>query len=122
MWSSVVLGVLQLVVMGAIHSLGIRIMVIVYSAINILWLLVWYWFVRKETGYRLWHLAMDISPFLIITLAVMVATYLLTKPIGNIYCLLAAKIAIAVILYILIMRLSNAVTFKEAVEYFKSRL
>ena len=119
MWSFVTLGVLQLVVMAAIHSLGIRTMVIVYSTINILWLLVWYWFVRKETGYRFWHLAMDILPYLFITMAVMVATYLLTKPIGNIYCLLAAKIAIAVILYILIMRLSNAVTFKEAVEYIR---
>lgn len=122
MWSSVVLGVLQLVVMVAIHNLGIRTMVIVYSAINILWLLVWYWFVRKETGYRFWHLAMDISPFLIITLAVMAATYLLTKPIGNIYCLLAAKIAIAAVLYVLIMRLSNAVTFKEAATFFKQRI
>ena len=119
MWSFVTLGVLQLVVMVAIHNLGIRTMVIVYSAINILWLLVWYWFVRKETGYRFWHLAMDILPYLFITMAVMVATYLLTKPIVNIYCLLAAKIAIAAVLYILIMRLSNAVTFKETLEYIR---
>lgn len=122
MWSFVTLGVLQLVVMVAIHNLGIRTMVIVYSAINILWLLVWYWFVRKETGYRFWNLAMDILPYLIITSAVMVATYLLTKPIVNIYCLLAAKIAIAAVLYILIMRLSNAATFKEAVAFFKQRV
>lgn len=122
MWSFVILGVLQLAVMVAIHSMGIRTMVIVYTAINILWLFVWYWFVRKETGYRLWDFAMDILPYLFITLAVMAATYLLTSPIGNIYCLLAAKIAIAAALYVLIMRLSNAVTFKEAVEYFRSRL
>lgn len=122
MWSFVILGVLQLAVMVAIHGLGIRTMVIVYSTINILWLFVWYWFVRKETGYRFWDLAMDILPYLFITMAVMVATYLLTKPMDNIYCLLLAKIAIAAVLYILIMRLSNAVTFKEAATFFKQRI
>ena len=122
MWSTVILGILQLIVMVSIHKLGIRTMVVVYSAINILWLLVWYWFIRKETGYRLWHFAMDILPYLTIALAVMAATYLLTKPITNIYCLLAAKTAIAAVLYVLIMRLSNAVTFKEAVTFFKQRI
>lgn len=122
MWSFVILGILQLAMMVAIHSMGIRTMVIVYSAINILWLLVWYWFVRRETGYRFWNFAIDILPYLIITLVVMAATYLLTKPIGNIYFLLAAKIAIAAVLYILIMRLSNAVTFREAVTFFKQRI
>ena len=113
MWSSIMLGLIQLCVMIAIHPFGIKTMVVTYTSINIFWLFVWYFFVHKETGYRLRDVALDILPFLFITLAVMTATYFVTKPIENIYSLLAARIAVAVVLYILIMRLSNAVTFKE---------
>lgn len=122
MWSTIVLGLLQLAVMMAIHSLGIKTMVIVYTTINISWLLVWYFFVWRETDYRFFDMLNDIVPFFAISVAVMMATYLMTKQIGNIYFLLAARIMIAVSLYTLIMRLSNAVTFKETVQYLKDWL
>ena len=113
MWSSIMLGLIQLGVMIAIHPLGIRTMVMTYTSINIFWLFVWYFFVHKETGYRLRDLALDILPFLFITSIVMIVTYFVTRQISNIYILLAARIIVAAVLYILIMRLSNAVTFKE---------
>lgn len=122
MWSSVILGLLQLAVMVGIHQYGIRTMVIVYTSINIFWLLVWYFFVRKETGYRFIDMLFDIVPYAVISVAVMLFTYFLTKSIGNIYSILVARIFIAIALYTLIMRLTNAVTFKEAIEFFKQRI
>lgn len=113
MWSSIMLGLIQLGVMIVIHPFGIKTMVVTYTSINIFWLFVWYFFVQKETGYRFRDFTLDILPFLFVTLAVMSATYFVTKPIGNMYFLLAARIAVATVLYILSMRLSDAVTFKE---------
>lgn len=116
MWSSIMLGLIQLAVMVTIHSMGIKTMVMTYTVINILWLFVWFLFVHRETGYRFADMVKDILPYLAISIMVMAVTHLVTGNISNIYCLLAAKILIASALYITAMRLSNAATFKEVTE------
>lgn len=117
MWNAIVLGLLQLLVMYLIHPYGIQTMIITYVCINISWLLVWYYFVWKEIRYRLIHLLMDILPFLCIAGGIMIATHYLTLSIANIYLLFASKILIAAVLYIAIMWLSGAKTFRESLQY-----
>lgn len=122
MWNTVTLGMMQLAVMMVVYDMGIRTMIIIYSTINILWLFVWHWFVRKEIGYRFGDMILDILPYVIISFIVMVATHFLTRWITNVFPLLIAKILIATVLYVLIMSMTNAVTFRETINYFKSIL
>ena len=121
MWNAIVLGLLQLLVMYLIHPYGIQTMIITYVCINISWLLVWHYFVWKEIRYRFIHLLMDIVPFLAIAGGVMIATHFLTLNINNIHLLFVSKIAIAGLLYILIMWMSGAKTFKESIQYLKKK-
>lgn len=121
MWNAIALGLLQLLVMCTIYPYGIQTMIITYISINIAWLLVWHYFVWREIRYRFIHLFMDIVPFLAIAGGVMIATHFLTLNIDNIYLLFVSKIAIAGLLYILIMWMSGAKTFKESIQYLKKK-
>jgi O-antigen/teichoic acid export membrane protein len=100
-----------------LYPLGILAMLIGVSAVNILWILVWVFFVRRETGYTYGNLGSDLLPFLGITIAVMVATYFITLGIANMIVRLVAKILVAVVLYLLIMWLTKSVTFRESLQF-----
>ena len=117
MWNTVTQGILQLIIMLLLHPYGVYTMISAYLCINIGWLLVWYYFVRREIGLKLLHAVKDILSFAFIATGVMVFTYYITLGITNIYWLLTAKIMIAAILYIGIMWLSRSVTFKESLQY-----
>ena len=121
MWNAITLGLLQLMVMCLIHPYGIRTMIITYVCIQISWLMVWHYFVRREINYRFIHMLKDILPFLCIAAAVMIATYYLTLSIANIYLLFISKIAIAGILYLLLMWVSGSQTFRESLQYLRKK-
>lgn len=117
LYSTVALGVLQLIIMLLLSPYGLFLMVSVYVGVNIAWLLVWHHFVRREIPLRLRHAFMDMFPFAGSAAAVMVATYYLTSGIENIYLLAMAKIGIAAALYTLIMWASRSVTFRESLDF-----
>ena len=122
MWNTITLGILQLAVILLIHPFGIYTMIVTYIFINIGWLLVWHYFVKREIGYKLLSLLADITPFLFISAIVMVITHCLTHSIGSIYLLFTCKIFIAAILYTLLMWLGRIQTFKESVQYLRKNL
>ena len=65
----------------------------------------------------LWQMAKDIVPFMLIAAAVMVATHYITLSIANLWLLLLARIAVAALLYYIIMRLLNVAIFKECMQF-----
>lgn len=121
MWNFVALGILQVVAMFSLYPYGIGTMVRVYVAINILWLLVWQYFVWREIGLSLWDSLKDILPFLCITAGVMWLTRYAAGFVPGMYGRFALKILMAATLYILIMKCSGAVTYKESVRYLLKR-
>lgn len=116
-YSTVCLGILQLVVLCCMLSLGIYYMVLAFVIVNILWLFVWHFLVNRCIEIRLWHALKDILPFCLITVVVLGITYAITMPIENIYVLFASKIMVAAVLYSACMYFSNAMIFKESVEF-----
>ena len=72
-------------------------------------------------GIRTIHLLKDFAPYLAITIFVLFITYLLTKNISNVYLLFGSKIIIAVVLYVVIMKLSNAKMFTDTVTFLRYR-
>jgi O-antigen/teichoic acid export membrane protein len=118
MWLNVAQIVLVITAVLACHSLGITAMVIAFACINIFWLLAWQFFASKLIGYSYLQMLRDLMPFMFISLAVMAVTWLITKPIGNIYLLMAARVIVAVLLYVLAMKLSGAKIYAESIGYF----
>lgn len=121
MYSTVSLSLVQLCVMLLSRSAGMFVMTHYYVAINICWLLVWQYFVWKEIRLTYLQAMKDILPYGLCAAATMFAIGWLTSGITNVYLLLAAKIAGAVVLYALLMWVSGSVTFKESVNYLLRR-
>lgn len=121
MWNTICLGMTQLLVMLLLYPYGIHTMVLVYVLINIVWLLVWHYFVWREIRLRLFQALKDIMPFAIISGGIMIATYYITLFMQNIYLLFVSKVIIASSLYMIIMWCSGSITFKESIQYVRHR-
>ena len=121
MWNTICLGMTQLLVMLLLYPYGIHTMVLVYVLINIVWLLVWHYFVWREIRLRLFQALKDIMPFAVISGGIMIATYYITLFMQNIYLLFVSKVIIASSLYMIIMWCSGSITFKESMEYVRHR-
>ena len=122
MWLSISQIAIILLTVFVCRPLGITAMVIAFACINILWLLVWQHFLSRLIGYRFSSMMRDLMPFLLISLLVMAATYAVTMPISNIYLLMCVRIIVAVLLYVLVMKLSGAKIYAECVGYFSDLL
>ena len=132
LWSTVALGVLQIVLMVSLWRQGIYVMVIAYTILNIGWMFVWHVFVRRLMGYRLLAFLKDIVPFALAAAGVMVVTYFLTEFIVysvefiddylKLWVLLISRVIIAAILYYAVMRLAGAVILKECLAFIKKSL
>ena len=121
LWSTIVLCVIIWIGLIALHPYGLHTMVIFFIAINILWLGVWQWFAKRLVGLRLRDVLLDITPFLLFTLAIMLFTYWATTSISNLPLRLVARIAMAAVLYAGIMWLSGARIMRESMEYVRGK-
>ena len=132
LWSTIVLGLLQIALMVALWREGIYVMVIAYTLLNILWVFVWHIFVRRLMDYRLLHFLKDILPFAIAAAAVMIVTGFASQLIVDslefrddylkLWVLLLCRVLLAAILYYAVMRLSGAVILKEIQAFLRAKL
>lgn len=116
------LGVVQILTMVLIWHWGIKNMVIAYVLLNLIWLFVWQHFTCHLIGYRIWMFLKDTLPFALVALMVMVATYLATMLIPNLWLLLLSRIVMAVLLYYLVMRLAGAAILEECMAFVKRKI
>ncbi|GHT01227.1 hypothetical protein AGMMS49525_01370 [Bacteroidia bacterium] len=117
MYGSIVTGVLQLLVVFGMYPFGIFPMVIAYLTVNFVGVLIWQYFVHKLVGLRFLAVLKDIVPYLSVTLCCFAVAWFLTRNIANLYWLFTAKIVISGLLYLLILKLTDSVMFKESMEF-----
>lgn len=117
MWNTICQCVVQLIVLIASISQGILAMVTLYSVINIAWIAIWFYFVKKQIAITIWETCKDISPYLLASITVMGTSYFLTLGFHNLYILLILKIIIAVSLYCFIMWIAKSVIFMESIQF-----
>lgn len=122
MWSTLVLGVCQIVALILLHPYGIGQMVKAYVALNLVWLFVWFFFAHQLTTYRLLLFLKDIVPFALTAASVMAVTGLVTSSIDNLWLLLLSRIVLATLLYLGVMRLAGAQILKESIDFLKRKV
>ena len=132
LWSTVALGVLQIVMMVSLWRQGIVVMVWAYTLLNIGWVFVWHFFVRRLMGYGLLSFLKDIVPFALAAAAVMSLTWLLTEftvyslrftdDYLKLWVLLISRGVIAMLLYYGIMRIAGAVILKECLKFIRRKI
>ena len=116
LYGNIAQGVAQLILLLAMARFGILWMVTAYVGSYFAFLLLWHRWVYRLIGMRLCYLARDVAPYLLITCIVFIGVYWLTRPITNLYLLLAAKIALSVALYAAALWGSGSVMFRESVQ------
>ena len=121
LWSTVALGVLQIVMMVGLWRQGITVMVVAYTLLNIAWMFVWHFFVRRLMGYGLLAFLKDIVPFALAAAGVMTITYFATQAISVLWLKLLCRVAIATLLYYAVMRIAGAVILKEVIGFFTKK-
>lgn len=121
-WCTIGLGLVEMMIMITIWQLGITTMVVAYTSINVVWVLVWHFFVRRLTGYSLLHLLMDTVPFALAAFGVMALCYVATMSITNNWLLLAARIPMAVVLYFAVMKMARVKILDECLQFAKRKV
>ena len=117
MWLNISQIVLQFVLIFATYQQGILMVVYAYSILNVVWLLAWQFFAHRMIGLRLVHVLKDTLPFALISGAVMVASYMATIQISNIYLLLTLRIVMAAVLYVGVMKLLRVKIMDECIKF-----
>ncbi len=130
LWSTIALGVLQIALMVGLWRQGIMVMVVAYTLLNIAWMFVWHFFVRRLMGYRLTDFLKDILPFALAAAFVMGLTWLITYQFTvyslrftddylRLWILLISRVVMAMLLYYGLMRIAGAVILKEVMAFIK---
>lgn len=125
LWCNVGQIVLQLALVLACYyffSQSIIVVVAVHSIFMILWLAMWQAVAKLLINYKWREAILDIAPFLLITIAVFTLTHLATMWIDNAIALLVAKVAVAVALYIVVMKLINVAIFNESWDFLRTKI
>ena len=118
-WCTFTLGLVQIATMVLIWPMGIRWMVIAYTLLNMSWLLVWLFFVRRLIGYGYWMFFCDVMPFALAAAGVMGVAYVATMPLSNMIALLITRFVIAVVLYYVVMKLARVKILAECERFVK---
>ena len=118
-WCTFTLGLVQIATMIMIWPMGIRWMVIAYTLLNMSWLLVWLFFVRRLIGYGYWMFFCDVMPFALAAAGVMGVAYVATMPLSNMIALLITRFIIAVVLYYVVMKLARVKILAECEKFVK---
>lgn len=116
-----VLCALLIGMMIGLHDKGIDTMVWAYTALFVVWFFVWHFFVRRLSGYSLFHLLKDTLPFLIVAAAVMVFTGWVTATVDNLLMRLLLRIFIAASIYFIIMRTLRVKILDECLEFVRRK-
>ena len=116
------LGIIQIAIMLLLWPYGIKNMVIAYTLINIMWVFVWLFFVKRLTSYGLWFFIKDTTPFALAAFAVMAATHFATASIHTLWLLLICRIAMAMLLYYAVMRMARVQILAECQQFIMKKI
>ena len=103
LYNTVAVCVLQLLALLTLYPFGLEKMLYAYVGINIGWLLVWHYFVKKQLGYGYIQALQDILLYLLAAIVVMLIADWIGSQVENIYLRLMAKILSAAVLYLVVM-------------------
>ncbi|MCH5308033.1 MAG: lipopolysaccharide biosynthesis protein [Prevotella sp.] len=118
MWCNIALCLAQLAAVVFSARYGMGVMIQVYVAITIGWILVWHYFAYREINLHLWDVIRDVSPYLAITLVLVLGGHLLAAGITNIYLSFVVKVLFVGVSYCLLLWVFRSTIFRESIDYF----
>ncbi|MGI6223606.1 MAG: lipopolysaccharide biosynthesis protein [Prevotella sp.] len=120
--STTLFGLCQITIMVTVYRYGIFTMVLSYVALNIIWVFVLWFFVYRLTNYGLFSFLKDIVPFMLAAASVMFATGFITASIDSLWLLLLSRVALAIALYYIVMKVARVKMLDECQAFLLSKL
>ena len=121
MWCTILLCLVQLLAVLLSASYGIERMILAYVVVNICWLFVWHYFARQEIDLKIKDVLKDISPYFVLSVALVCAAFLLTRSIENMYLSFTIKVSFVCFTYCLCLWLFKSAIFKDSIKFFVCR-
>lgn len=117
MWCSLTFFTAQLLAVGLCVPYGIERMVQAYATLIILWVAVWYFFAHREIGLRIVEAVSDIAPYLLLSVAIVLAVHFATAQIDNRLVGLVVKVVAVLAAYCASLWLLGSTIFHEAITF-----
>ena len=117
MWNTIALGLIQLTLLLLLYPYGVHSMIAAFVTVNILWLGIWYHYVHREIGLTFMDMFRDIVPFCAIAFFAMIVTFFVTHTIAYPLLRMVAKIGLAVVLYLGILKIIQAKILNDCIDY-----
>lgn len=121
MYCTIGLCIVQTLSAVLLHPFGVKTMVVVYVILGILWLPVWHHFVRRLIGLTYFEAFRDLLPFGLCALVAMTVAWFSALLVGHLVLRLCLKVAVAVLVYVVLMKGFRVVIFQECVDFLLSR-
>jgi O-antigen/teichoic acid export membrane protein len=112
---------LQIILTLSLVKLGIVAMVTAFSALNMLFIVCWHFALQRILPLTALDVLKDTIPFTFIAAVVMLTTHYATLSITNLWLLLLARIMMAAMLYLIVMRLLNVAILKECLQFIRKK-
>ena len=120
LYTNVVFLVIQIALILLLAQHGIIVMVAAYTLLTLVYLAVWQYHALRLVHISFWQAVIDTIPFFLVSAAVMAVTYYLTQPIASLVLLLAARVFIAFVLYVAVMKMLKVKLLSETIQYIKN--
>ena len=117
MWTSVAQCLAGMVVAMAASPFGIHVMVMAFVAVTILWTGVWLWLARREVSITAYEFLRDISPYLLLSVALCLIAHFACGGIGNIYLRFGMKVLAVAIPYVGVLWLLGSTILRESANF-----
>lgn len=122
MYNTMAQCLVQMLCMVALYPYGVEAMVVAYVVVNILWVFVWHFFVRRTMTLTLVESLRDMFPFMVLSLLAMAAAWGASLPVeGHVALSLLVKVVVAAVTYLALMWMFGAAILKECFAYLRHR-
>ena len=101
---------------------GIHIMVAAYVTVSVLWTGVWLWLANRETHLGFREFVRDISPYMLLSVALCAVAHFTAGNIGNIYLRFAVKVVMVAVPYVVILWLLGSKILHEGIEMLREKM
>ena len=119
LYTNVAFLVIQIAIILLLAQHGIIVMVAAYTLLTLVYLAVWQYHALRLVHISFWQAVIDTIPFFLVSAAVMAVTYYLTQPIASLVLLLAARVFIAFVLYVAVMKMLKVKLLSDTIQYIK---
>ncbi len=121
MYNTIALGLLQILLTLALLPFGIMTMLCGYVTLNVSYLFVWHFFVRRLSGITYGSALRDVIPFGCVTVCILLATHFVTVSLDPPLLRLTTKVLTAAVLYVGVMKLLKVKTLEDCLHYILKR-